>query len=63
MYYEILVKKKDDPLYVDFKYVETVNNVEEREKARKNWGAKGYRVRTRKTRSFGPPTITYLYKK
>ncbi|MEA3502653.1 MAG: hypothetical protein U9R47_07745 [Actinomycetota bacterium] len=63
VYYEIIVKKKDAPLYVNFEYKETVSSIEAREKARKKWKEKGYRVRTVKTRYAEPPEILYVYKR
>ena len=56
-YYEIIVKKKDALLHVDFEYKETVTGVDAREKAQKKWKAKGYRVRSIKTRYAEPPKI------
>ena len=63
VYYEIIVKKKDAPLHVDFKYKETVNGITERDKAKKKWKAKGYRVRSIKTRYAKPPETVYVKRK
>ena len=62
VYYEIIVKKEDAPLHVDFKYKETVSGVDAREKARKKWKAKGYRVRSIKTRYAEAPKIICIGK-